>query len=51
MKKKYQKPVMQVVLLQQRSHILQYSRGMKSITSTDNFTQKSGGFDDEEEDM
>ena len=51
MKKNYQKPAMKVVLLQQRSHILSGSPGSKSITSTDGFTQKDGGFDDNDDDM
>ena len=54
MKKKYQKPAMQVVLLQQHTHILAGSgggQGAKSLNNTEGFNMKSGGFDDDDVDM
>ena len=53
MKKSYQKPAMQVVLLRQRTHILSGSsgQGAKSLSNTEYFEMKDGGFDNNEEDM
>ena len=52
MKKKYQKPAMQVVLLRQRTHILSGSgQGAKSLSNTEYFEMKDGGFDDNDADM
>ena len=46
MKKNYQKPTMQVVLLQHQTHLLAGSNGAKSLNSTDGFTL----YDDLDED-
>ena len=51
MKKNYQKPAMTVVLLQQRTHILAGSQGAKSLSNSDYFEMKNGGFDDNDADM
>lgn len=53
MKKKYQKPAMTVVLLQQHNHILALSgeKGAKSLGDNDYFYMKDGGFDNGDEDM
>ena len=49
MKKKYQKPAMQAVKIQQQ-HIICNSPGAKSLNSQD-FGMKSGGFNDDDVDM
>ena len=46
MKKNYQKPAMQVVLLRHQN-LLQ----VNSVTSPEGFTQKRGGFDDSDADV
>ena len=53
MKKKYQKPAMTVVLLQQHNHILALSgeNGAKSLGDNDYFYMKEGGFDDNDDDV
>ena len=54
MKKNYQKPAIQVVLLQQCTHILAGSgggQGAKSLNNTEGFKMKSGGFDDSDDDV
>lgn len=53
MKKEYMKPAMQVVQLQQRTHILAGSggQGAKSLNNTEGFNMKSGGFDDSDDDV
>lgn len=38
MKKNYQKPTMQVVLLQHQTHLLAGTNGANSLNSTDGFT-------------
>lgn len=51
MKRQYIKPIMRVVKLQQRSHILAGSlKGAKSVRNSEGITWKDGGFDDDEDD-
>ena len=51
MKKKYQKPTMMAVQLQQQSYILGISQGVKSVTRPGEFTLNGDGWDDNDEDM
>ena len=53
MKKNYQKPAIQVVLLQQCTHILAGSggRGAKSLSDNEYFYMKEEGFDDNDDDV
>jgi hypothetical protein len=50
MKKKYIKPTIQVVKIQQSCQILAGSVGANGLTNTDGLGWKFGGFDDEEGD-
>ena len=49
MKKKYQKPAMLAVNIQQ--HIICVSKGAKSLGDNDYFQMKGGGFDDDDVDV